>query len=187
MKKLVLIFLLFTSSVNGKEDSLKAINNFYLELSVGPGAISSGEGYFLNEFSLYFKNHFSFNPILKFYFKNKRLRSGIAFGTMLKPSGSWNYPYSIEAGFNLIAKNAYPQYLGPSIAYGNFIKGYGNLGQRFIKFGVDYYYKNFHVAANYQWIAFKDAPFRKGDDKTFNMYFEVGYAFNLESFKRKQN
>jgi hypothetical protein len=50
MKKLVLIFLLFTSSVNGKEDSLRVLNNFFLELGAGPGIYNSHEGYFSNEY-----------------------------------------------------------------------------------------------------------------------------------------
>jgi hypothetical protein len=60
MKRLVLIFLLFTSSVNGKEDSSKAINNFYIELSVGFGIFRSGEGKYLGDSFLSDRNHFTF-------------------------------------------------------------------------------------------------------------------------------
>lgn len=181
MRKLVVILILFSQTAFTQKDSGKAINNFYLEFSVGGGVYNNNEDYFdINQ--PYLKNEFSLCFISKLYFKNKWLRSGINYSFFYYTPPS----YSLEMGLNLFSKDAYPQYLGPSIAYGYSIDNGKNLGQRFVIFGFDYFYNKFHVAANYQWIAFENAPFRKGIFKTTNIYLEIGYSFNLESFRKKQ-
>lgn len=187
MKELGLIFLLFTSSANANEDSLKAINNVYIELSVGFGIFRSGEGKYLGDSFLSDRNHFTFIQTNKVFYRNNRIKGGgnLAF---LYTDDYLNMMSFVDVGVNLFAKDAYPQFFGPNIAFGYFFDNNlsRNLGQRFIKFGVDYYHKKLHLAANFQWIAFKDAPFRKDDNLTVNLYLEIGYSFNLESFKRKQ-
>jgi hypothetical protein len=187
MKKLVLIFLLFTSSVNGKEDSLRVLNNFFLELGAGPGIYNSHEGYFSNEY-FYFNDELTINLFSKFYYKNSRIRSGINF-TYTYSNSYLNAVLFIDGSINTLSKRASAHFFGPTIAYGYFVKTKfsNNLGQRFFKFGADYFYNKFHFGLNYQWIAFKDAPFRTNSFKTTHIYLEVGYAFNFESFKRKQN
>ena len=127
------------------------------------------------------------NLFSKLYYKNTRFRSGANF-TYIYTDDHLNAVLFIDGSVNTLSKQASRHFLGPSLAYGYFTKTKfsRNLGQRFVKFGIDYYYKKFHIAANYQWIAFKDAPFRRDYFKTTNIYLEIGYSFNLESFKRKR-
>jgi hypothetical protein len=185
MRKIIIFLFFVTQYAFTQKDSIKAINNIYLEFNIGIGKYNNIDNYF-NEYAPYIKNNLSIILCSKLYYKNKRFKTGISYG-YLYSSGYINPLYLFDTGLNLFSKNAYPQYFGPSLAYGLFYNKYGtSLGHRFIKFGVDYYYNKFHVGLNYQWIAFKNAKFRTGEFKTTNIYLEIGYAFNLESFRKKK-
>jgi hypothetical protein len=118
MKFLVILFLFQVQICFSQKDSIIPINNFYIEISAGPGVYNSQEGYFNND-KPYADNELTINLFSKFYYKNKRFKTGLSYG-FIYMSDYIDPVYSFEANINLFSKNAFPQYFGQSLAYGLF-------------------------------------------------------------------
>lgn len=176
---LLLVFIPMISF--SQKDSIRVIDQFYLELNGGPGLYDSGVKNIYRDLSI--------NLNSKVFYKNHRYRAGMTFGCLYVWSEGICPSFSIESSINILAKTDFPHYFGPCLGYGYFLMDENNysLGDRFIEFGIEYYYKKFHVSFNNQFIAFENQKFNNNTyNKTFNIHMEIGYAFNLDSFRKKK-
>jgi hypothetical protein len=182
MRKLTILFLLCSLTVIGQNDSLKKINNFFFELSVGAGHYNEVAFNENNGYPQYYRTEFSSIVQTKLFYRTDRLKTGLNFGVQnyFPPS------VSAEIGINFISDEMKRHYFGPSLGCGVFFLNKNYYSDRFLRFGFDYFYKKFHLGIYSQWISYTSNQISK-DFYTIHLYLEVGYAFNLESFKRKQN
>lgn len=181
MKVLVIVLVFLCPSI-WAQNSEKAVSNFYIELSLGAGLynkVASNENVGYPQF---YYNQFSSILQTKLFYRTNRLKTGVNFGLQY-----WFPPsFSAEIGVNFISDEMKRYYFGPSLSYGMFINNDNYYSDRFLRFGFDYFYNKFHVGINSQWIMYTANQISK-DFFTTHLYLEIGYSFNLESFKRKQN
>lgn len=170
-----------------QKDSTLVRDNFYLELNGGVGSLTYIESYG-NKGVYYLMDNekFSYNLSVNFFYKNNWILTGLSAQSLITKDHflkSLSYMLSL----NLLFKDkSQRNFLGPFFSYG-YISDSHEVFPRFC-IGLTTHVKHMHVAVKYDW--FKRDPDNYSDYDNFidaeNIYLEIGYAFNLESFRKKK-
>lgn len=179
-----LTVLLFTFNGLGQKDTSKFINKLYFELNGGVGIFKHSEKYQSPSGSklIQYKN-VSYNFSANLHYKNARLSTGFSGQAIYFDDDGFTF-LSLFTGINIlnIEKNK-NIFFGPKISYGYIKRAYNNTAFSRFSLGIIYYYKKFHIGINHDWIKPNYDSFLYV--KPRNLYLEVGYAFNLQSFQKK--
>jgi len=174
--RVVLLVMVFPLILIGQEKRTFA-DHIYLQLDAGVGirknAYLSG-----SHNSTFYEEERGIGLSLEIraMFRNNIFRLGGVYNSM--------QDFSAELGGNILFFKSTPFYFGPVIKYGNLklIYGYGNSPS--FGYGVDFYFKKFHVAA----LHAKASRTNTYDIMNYRYsVIEVGYSFNLDSFRKKEN
>lgn len=180
----ILVLFLFNSLITfSQKDSTLFRDKFYLEINGGAGLFKykelisspSGSGYQSAKAMTY-------DCQLGINFRSYRLKVGVV-GQLMYFYQPDNYINSISLihAVNFCDKNRKPNvFFGPTLSFGAFNSPY-TLFYFKTQIGWDYYYKKFHLGVKCDWMRSNS----KIDFDT-NLFFEIGYAFNLESFRKKK-
>lgn len=186
--KLIAFILLLNPLVSfTQRDSTHIRDKFYLELNAGYGKMTYKQKYYANTgvIDYYELEDRSLNFSASLYFRNKWILTGITgqlitFESDMVRYLSYNLSFNI---LNLLNKNRFSHsFFGPWFSY-----GYANYASSVFPryaLGINYQFKHIHVALKHDWFKRKPNAISFIDAK--NIYLEVGYAFNLESFRKKK-
>lgn len=181
--KSIIIFIVFIPIICfSKKDSTRFIDNFYLELNPGIGRFTYKEKFANNGFYFYSEKT---EKILMFdvdlTFRNKYLRLGFNSNVLLV------FDIRFKGGFNILMNHLnMNHYFGAYYSFGQF----PNKNQFLYRFknsntvGLEYYYKKFHINIGYSW--YKVKPESDNIKDLSSIVFNIGYAFNLDSFQKKK-
>ena len=170
------------------------IDNFYLEFNLGSGFNKYKDEVYNNQGLSGYKNAFEIllNLDLNFQFRNKYFKSGISIIDKTSIYGDLDNNWSLLIGANVLPKKIKNLYFGPFISYSTFYerehigKVKGALTHSFdcINGGVDFYFKKFHIDLYYSKFVNK-IPDYDFLHKLQKYGIDIGYCFNLDSFRRK--
>ncbi len=185
MRIIIFIILFFPLKSFSYNDSTKFINNIHLELNCGIGKIRYFEYYQSPSGSdLIQFDDVSINFSGNLFYKIKRFSLGFSCQYLHFTDDSFA-SLSPFLEFNIldIVKNK-NLFFGPRISYGYIIRGYNNTTLSRFSMGMSFHYKKFHIGINYDWI--KPNYNSIFYIKPRNIFLEIGYAFNLETFRKKK-
>jgi hypothetical protein len=180
MKILIAILILLPSITFSQKDSTLIRDQFFLEINGSVGLLKYKEKFSSPSGKFYLEEKaMSQSIFVSFQYRNQRLKAAINSGFLLV----LNPFVSFETGINLLSKSKVNKYFGPCLIYGFYPHDLGYfLGKNFLEFGFEAYFNKFHVGLKHQWFESKNDTYQ---DIT-NLCLEIGYAFNLESFRKKK-
>lgn len=185
MRILIISMVFIPSFCFSQKDSTKFIDNFYLEINGGIGEFSNIESYQSPSGTyLVQNNNISINLSTNLLYRNKRWLCGFTGQTLYFVDDMFS-SISLFSGLNILKieenKNVF---FGPKISYGYIIRPFNNTTLSRFSLGMTFYFKKLHAGIAYDWIKPRYNSFTF--NKTRNLYFEIGYSFNLDSFRKKK-
>lgn len=188
MKILLAILILFPSITFSQNDSTKFYSNLHIEFNLGVGRYHYSDYYLGNGSNppeLVSHSVLTADADLNINFRNDYFKLS---STLLSYRGffdSFYYGnYKVALGGNLFAfAENHDIYFGPNVKYGRIRKKLFEPRFDYIGFGWDLYIKNFHAEFYYDKII---NTFINTNRSYKNMIgINIGYSFNLESFRKK--
>lgn len=188
MKRLMILVLLVNFTVLAQDQIKEIKDNFYFELATGSGLF-----FYKSHLDEAYKNNFCLNLSASFYYRNKYVKTGfeIRDNYIYDNLSSTNIGFSYRLGFNGNFFNEKPQfYLGPYFGVSEILGIYDfkiqHLKYFSFVFGLDFYYKKFHIELAQTFYNKNIIYFDYFSTHEKSLILNIGYAFNLESFRKKK-
>ncbi|MEY3238227.1 MAG: hypothetical protein RI883_2328 [Bacteroidota bacterium] len=185
----IIIFLFYSQIIFSQIDSTQNLRDkFYLELNAGIGSFNysylynpkptTSSGTYIDDKSLFFNFDMNFN------FRNNYFKiGGTIFSTKII-EGTVDGAFAISLGGNLVFFEPKDKYFGPYLSYGKLIYKMENPWFEYLGFGLETYIRKFHLEFYYNKAINVPDTSTKINKRMFG--FNIGYAFNLESFRKKK-
>ena len=177
--KLAIIISLLPFLLLSQQKERTFADHFYFQFNIGTGVFKYNELSYSHNSSFYIDSKsFALVVDARIGFKNDYFKAEIA--GKLFPQVSAGASVNLLSVARSLDKHLY---FGPCIEYGYFRGEFAPGRSRLFGYGVDFFFKKFHAEFTYT-KALDETPDKI--DQRF-LRFEVGYSFNLDSFRKKEN
>lgn len=185
MRTILVIFLFNSLITFSQKDSTLFRDKFYLEINGGLGTYKYS--YLYNPKpttnpAIYVEEKLLFlNFDLNFNFRNDYFKLGGTVFSAKTINGMVDGAFAVSLGANLVFFEPTNKYFGPYISYGTLISRMESTWFDYIGLGFEMYIRKFHLDFYYNKALNVST---KINNRMF--VFNVGYAFNLASFRKKK-